>query len=157
MKIVFGDIDILRRSGNMFTKVYNLLSIVEAGTRLHYLIPAFRINGVDFGDEVLFDNEYINYVYGNNDSFLEIMSIVVDVYEGEDVYILIDNDTNSKDILTESIIKILQQRYGIIANYIHDTSDLEGLVDTSLSLEGLYNFGQDRDRYLRILIERGIV
>jgi hypothetical protein len=157
MKIVFGDIGILRRSGNMFTKVYNLLSIVEAGTRLHYLIPVFRINGVDFGDEVLFDKEYINYVYGKNDSFLEIMSIVVDVYEGEDVYILIDNDTNSKDILTESIIKILQQRYGIIANYIYDTSDLEGLVDTSLSLEGLYNFGQDRDRYLRILIERGIV
>jgi hypothetical protein len=133
------------------TRIYNISSSLEGYDRLISLTPPRFYDQfnhpIDFRDQELFGQYYTAYVLSNKEPFMALMDIVYNLYEGYDVLLLIGRD-EFRDILTETISKIIQQRYGYISNIISDLCDLEGLQEGQFSIQGLYTLDQDKEIYI---------
>lgn len=113
------------------------------------------------GDDEL-DIGFFNYIFGNDYIFMELMKIIMPLYFGRDICILVtENETLDK--ITESILKIIQSRYGYnstIVNTEEDILDLYNTYDTedySFSLEGLAMLDIDKEKYSYITaIQNGV-
>lgn len=132
-------------------RIFNLLSIAEVGTKLYNLIPPFTYT--DYSDDnIRFDIDYYNYIISNNLAFVDLMQIMYNEYDrGIDNYsvVLIDND-DIRDSLRDSLIKLIQQRYGInsfIINELDDWNYIESSQATNFDINGIYQFDQDKERY----------
>ena len=81
-----------------------------------------------------------------------MMKIILPVYNGEDVYLIVYHDNGYFDAITESVVKFIQNRYGIIPVYINDMIDYDFTptqYNMSLSVNGLFNFDQDKEIYVK--------
>ena len=150
--IIFGNTQtLLKLPPGSFTNVYNLSSPYEFGIKLYSLIPfSLDINDPNF------DFIYANYIMNTEKAFMEMMELVLNVYYGTDAYVLVEEDLNYKYETAESLIKFLQQRYGILVYTVRDLEDLEGLKDTPLTSYGILNLDMDKDRYYESLPENVI-
>lgn len=148
--LVFGDHNSLVNDGT-FT-IFNLSSLIE-GFEVISIIPPFI---KQFNDDKQFDMMYAEYLISNENVFYEMMKIIMSIYLGRDVYILVTKDENSIfDIVTESLQKFLQQRYGLISNNINCIEDLEYIRDDSgFSLNGTFNLDQDKARFTYMYYSR---
>lgn len=134
---------------NTFT-LYNFSSAINRGVRLSTLIPPTMLSGeqIDVGNERTFDMMYAKYIMEDNAAFADMFSIINNLYSGGSSIILVGNSIY-KDLLSESFIKFLQQRYGLnpirIINEIEDwfSYDDEG----NFNLVGVYNLDLDKERY----------
>lgn len=106
----------------------------------------------DIDDSQQFDMAFANYILNNDYRFCQFFSIIIQLYYGNDVVVLI-RQSEFYDILNESLMKLIQQRYGYIINAVNTIEDLEDLVESSFSIQGLYNLDQDLKRYLSITIK----
>ena len=72
------------------------------------------------------------------------------IYNGDNVFILIDDTNDVFELIKESVIKIIQQRYGINSLCVYEDNDFTMIQseDSDFSIQGLYNFDSDRNRYL---------
>lgn len=131
--------------------VYNLTSMREGFNKLNLLIPPLelgRFTGKDF------DIAYADYIMNNDVVFMQFFDIIWHLYLGHDVYILISKDDWAEN-LTESLMKLIQQRYGINGIEINSEEDLfyysnKGIVsDFVPSL--LPNLDIDKDRFAMII------
>ena len=129
--------------------VYNLFSLKEGLDHLN-LIPSVRM---DYNSKE-FDRLYAQNIISNDDTFIELMRIVYPLYEGKNVYLVtVLND--SFDGLTESILKLIQDRYGYNYSIINSYEDLQYLDDSSdFSLSGLFNLDHDKERMSYILMQQ---
>ncbi|MBP5598333.1 MAG: hypothetical protein J6Y02_23400 [Pseudobutyrivibrio sp.] len=129
-------------------KVFNLSSCLEGYPRLDMLSPPRQVGGyvMDYSDPTNFFNLYMQYVLSDPNAFMELMDIVNALYEGEDVFILIGHDT-FRDILTESLAKLIQVRYGYIANIIMEPEDAYEVKQGTFSIFGLPNLDADKEMY----------
>lgn len=132
-------------------KIFNLLSISSLGVRLNNLMPPF--NTFMYNEDNLgFDIDYYNFIMNNDLAFIDLMRIMYNEYEnGIDcaTIILIDND-EFRDVIRDSLIKLIQQRYGInsfIVNEFDDWNYLESSQSTNFDINGIYNFDYDKERY----------
>ena len=87
--------------------------------------------------------------------FMELMKIIYNLYLHNHVYILV-YQSDTFDIVTESLMKLIQQRYGYNYQMINDISDIDYYDDSSFSVPGLYNYDIDQERYMQIMTNRGI-
>lgn len=130
--------------------ILNLSSYKEGIEKLNLLPPT---NGtLPFKDEKEFDIAYANYIMSNDFTFMELMKIIIPIYEGKDVYIVVSRSPYF-DMITESLTKFIQVRYSIISQYIYDFNDLE-FIDMDLSfanIQGLYNLDVDKERFSRLI------
>ena len=142
--LVFGTLDILQQMENKSKfRIYNMGCPVEMGINVMHLIPSLRtINEKDF------DIQYANMLIGNNNLFITYMQIIFDIYLGNDVFVLVFNGSGDyTDLVLESLIKFIQQRYGIISNSISSIEDVNTLVESEFTVAGLYNLDIDKHRY----------
>lgn len=126
--------------------VFNLSSPVEGVPRLE-LLPPFQSYDIK-----QFDIEYYNYIINNDGVFYEFMSkIIMNLYFGINVIILIGKG-EVYEFISESLQKLIQQRYGINSYVINDIEDYEMLnIDkTQFSLQGLYNLDKDKERFIEL-------
>lgn len=143
-RVIGGEQDI-----NTFT-LYNMSSAINRGVRLSTLIPPVNIGGdqIDMDNERTFDMMYARYIMEMDAAFADMFSIINNTYNGGSSVIVVGN-SEYKDLLTESFIKFLQQRYGLnpirIINEIEDwfSYDDEG----NFNLVGVYNLDLDKERY----------
>lgn len=130
--------------------ILNLSSYKEGIEKLNLLPPT---NGtLPFKDEKEFDIAYANYIMANDFTFMELMKIIIPIYEGKDVYIVVSRSPYF-DMITESLTKFIQVRYSIISQYVYDFNDLE-FIDMDLSfanIQGLYNLDVDKERFSRLI------
>lgn len=128
-------------------KIYNVSSMREGFINLQILIPP-NIIGKTFDRE--FDINYFNYILGNDNVFMEFFRIIQDLYLGKNVYLMFGEDDWSEN-LCQSLLKIIQQRYGYNGYYITNFNDYVyiSMNDTSdFDKEyGIYNLDQDKMRY----------
>ena len=119
--------------------VYNFSSLNENYPRLNLYPP------LDFGKkyDYNFDLNYAQYILGNDNIFFDLMMIVYNLYQGRDVFLLVDDDLEG---LNESLLKFIQQRYGYNACRINNLDDLLYAESTDFSEEGLRNLDIDKDR-----------
>lgn len=150
--IVFGTTELLMSlPPGSFNNIYNLCSPYDVGIRLHHLIP-LTLNIEDPN----FDFIYADYILNNNDAFMEMMNLVLNVYYGTDAYVLADEDNSYKYESFESLLKFLQQRYGLIIPYVRTKEDLESAEEIPLNIYGVMNLDIDKERYYESLPEEVI-
>ena len=132
--------------------MYNLTSLREGFNTLRLLIPPNEIGRFTDRD---FDIAYANYIMSNDNIFCEFFQIIYNLYLGYDVFILASEEDWSENIL-ESLLKLIQQRYGYNAVRI-DSDDDYIFARNNMSFDfapgyGLCNLDQDKER-LSYLIE----
>lgn len=129
---------------SMDTVVYNFTGLVEQIPTLQLLPP--RELGAN--SEYEFDVKYYQYVISNDIPFDSFMCIIMNLYEGRTVF-LITLEGNWSQILIESLLKMIQQRYGINATKICSEEDIFYAEDSDFNPDfGLCNLDQDKERYM---------
>lgn len=140
---------VLEQDTDTYT-LYNMSSAINRGVMLSNLTPPPMVgaNTLDYDDEKSFDIMYANYLLGNDAAFVQMFSIINNLYLGGSSIILV-GDGKYKDVLTDSLIKFIQQRYGLspirIINEIEDWYSYE--EDYKFNLIGVYNLDVDKERF----------
>jgi len=147
--LLFGPSTVLPDISNM--KIVSLYSMKEGYYRLK-LSPPFEITS---GNPLEFDMTYANYLINNNDLFVELMSLIMPLYNGEDVFCIVDQDPYLEQ-LAESLAKFIQQRYGYNYAIINKASDISYLsIDNfTFTVQGIYTLDIDKDRYAKLRVNQ---
>lgn len=123
--------------------VFNHSGYIENIPDVKLLPPNFLGSNSEYD----FDVKYFGYVMNSDVVFLELMKIIMNLYEGGNVFLVISNDEWST-ILIESLLKLIQQRYGINATRIDSEEDLLYAEESDFEPGyGLFNLDQDKDRW----------
>lgn len=135
---------------NLKLDLFNFTSLRENfGKELHlypYNIPDNQI-GFIRSDE--FDQWYANFILFNDMLFSEFMNVAYSLFSGSDVFIAVRR-TDLYEILTESLTKLIQTRYGYCAQQLYEVDDLNINDESDFSYFGLKTFDQDLSRYLNL-------
>lgn len=140
---------------NIFEKdciIFNLTSLVEGFPRLVYLIPPNTLGKLSGRD---FDLAYASYVFENDLPFRDFFAIIYNLYIGNDVFIVV-SDSDWSENLIESLLKLIQQRYGYNANRIDSYEDYLYFCTCKSNSDfnpyfGIMNLDMDKERYAYIL------
>lgn|SRR5574344_1330557 len=140
------------------TIVWNLGSLNESVPILN-LVPPNNLGAMNNYD---FDQRYASYIMDNTENFILFMSsIVLPLYQGLDVYLLVSEIAyNSWAIdLAESLVKFIQQRYGINATLVNTYDDYMDAISAETDNEysmitHLPYLDMDKDRYAYIMSSR---
>ena len=136
---------------------FNLSSYFMIGQNLTNLIPNIDYLPEDILhgsiDTTNFDTVYWNGILNNPNSFIELMSIVLPVYNQPNilVQILIRDQNNTSEYITditESLAKLIQQRYGYSPAIINEVNDLWDLEEPTFSIPGLFNISNDLQLFI---------
>lgn len=130
---------------NSDTIIFNHTGYVEYIPQIN-IIPPRHLGAVSEYD---FDLKYYQYIMNDNIAFMEFMSkIVMNLYEGKDIFLVISEDDWSI-ILIESLLKVIQQRYGINGTKIETQEDLFFAEESDFDPGyGLMNLDQDKERFI---------
>lgn len=129
---------------------FNLSSYYNDAPSLEALIPVTIPPEVLTGDcsTPEFDVEYHNYIMNDNIAFNQFMSIVVPAYMNPDVLVqVMIRSSNMRDVMTESLLKLIQQRYGYNACLVNELEDFLYAQESDLSIPGLFAIDQDITRW----------
>jgi hypothetical protein len=136
---------LLGRFGNLATtdktKILNFNSFNEKYPRLH-LLPPYSLGAKSEYD---FDVKYAQWIMNDKDAFIDFMQIIYPLYQGYDVFLLVD-DGPVMEMLVESLQKFIQQRYGYNSAYITCMDDLLNAEDGDFSELGTLNLQADKER-----------
>lgn len=99
-------------------------------------------------DEREFDIKYANYLVSNDAAFIDIMKIVYNLYQGFDVFCISDVGDEYNELFIESILKYIQQRYGFNGQILGDIEDFNYTIDSTFTIQGLYNLDIDKERFV---------
>lgn len=143
--IILGDI----RSIPVYFKgdllVYNLSGMAEGYQRIDILPP---VNQINYSDERQFDIFFSQFIFNNDNIFYEFFSkILYPVYSGYDVYLIVTRNPFF-DMISESLLKLIQQRYGYNGAIVNNAVDIDYLnPDETFTTAGIYNFDMDKQRF----------
>ena len=153
--------EVLELKGIRQVAVYNLSSYYSDIPTLNLLIPSTLSVPEDIlrgdCDTPEFDISYHNYILNDNNTFMQFMSIIQPVYTDPDILIqILINKSEFRDVITESLIKLIQQRYGYNVYLVNDIEDFIYADESSFSIPGLFNMDIDLQRWqLMIAPESG--
>jgi hypothetical protein len=134
-------------------EIFNFTSYIEGYRRLCLLPP----NGLGASTEYEFDQIYMNYILGNDSNFVAFFNIIQLLRAGRDVYLIVSNDDWSEMII-ESLLKLIQQRYGYNATRINCIEDLFTAEPGDFNRSyGLFNYDTDAERYEEIMTRYNIM
>lgn len=128
--------------------ILNLSSLVEGFPKVH-LVPSVQ---TQYNNDKEFDIAYANYIFSNDYAFMEFMKIIYPLYEGKDVFLLVSRNEDTYDIVTESLCKLIQQRYGYNYQLLNDKEDINYYDDSGFSIYGLQILDQDKERMTYIAV-----
>lgn len=127
--------------------VLNFTSYIEGYRRLNLIPP----NSLGASSEYDFDVLYMQYIMSNDMIFAEFFTIINLLYMGNDVYIIISDDDWSETLI-ESLLKLIQQRYGYNAVRVDNLDDVIYSEPTDFDRSfGIFNLDEDLDRYSYII------
>lgn len=135
--------------------ILNLTGLVEGYQRVN-LVPQTSYQ-LDFTDDNNFDIQYYQYIFSNQQPFMELMKIIMPIYEGNDVFLLVSRGIDSFDKFTESLIKIIEARYGYTGvMLLNDPSDYPDIFERAkiveeFSISGLNCLDQDKNNYVYMI------
>lgn len=131
---------------------YNLSSYYNDAPTLNALVPfpQYIPQDVLLGDttDPVFDIEYHKYIFESQQAFMEFMSIMVPAFTSPDtlVHIMI-KQSNFRDVIMESLIKLIQQRYGYNVCIVNEVDDFLYTEESDFSIPGLFALDQDLARW----------
>lgn len=129
------------------TYIFNLSSMVESYPQLPLLIPPSEIGHL-YGRE--FDIKYAEYIFSNDYVFCQFFQIIYHLYLGKDVFIIYSNEDWSENLI-ESLMKLIQQRYGYNGIMINTEEDyINAMLHSNPGFNpefGIANLDQDKIRF----------
>lgn len=130
--------------------VYNLSSnLVNAN------IPKLNfqyIQNLDFSDKNI-DQLFTDIIFNNDAYFVEFMRIIIALRDGYDVALLVYREEDLFDPFTETIGKLIQQRYGYNYQLLNEPDDFDEFDGSSFDINGTFMLDQDCKRYTDIMIQ----
>lgn len=143
---------------NQYYPIFNLSSICNLGIRLSNLIPKVRYEGqrMDIEDDRGFDIYYANYIMHYDPSFIDMMTIMNQIYLTECAVVLIGED-EYKNYISDSLMKFIQQRYEYPIHVVETVDDLPSWFGDSYhftSVLGLSHFDDDREKFFRMTVDK---
>ena len=144
MKFLYGDFNLIPKDEPY--SIFNFTSLVE-GYQDSHLIPPNNLGAISEYD---FDMRYMHYIMDHDGNFVNFMNIVNEIYYGHNVFLIISYNDWSIN-LVESLLKLIQQRYGINATNVITPDDVYYAEDVQFdSYYGINNFDIDKERYVRL-------
>ena len=153
--LAYGTSNVIEELGDGW-KVYNLTSYREGLLTLNYLIPNLEL--IRNLDGPTFDMMYFNYIMSNDQVFYQFFGeIIMNLYNGLDVYLVINNDDYS-EMFAETLMKIIQQRYGHTCYYFRMGLDVMS-SKMRTNYQGfqpwaLPTLDQDKERYAYLSVKQ---
>ena len=162
--IIFSTIDInyemVQYCGGIKTSKaikYNLTSMNNVYPTLQWLLPY----NMGIPQEVIegdcdsdtFDYWYWRMIEQKPNSFLDLMRIMIPVFNDPTLVVQIGIDESSyRNSIRESLIKYIQRRYGVVSYIVTTPEDfiLINSDDTTFSIPGLFNMDEDLKRWISI-------
>lgn len=130
--------------------IVNLSSPIMGYNRLDIMPPL----ELKFTFDNQFDQEYYNYLIMNDGVFFELMNkVIIKEYMNENVYIIV-SEGEGYDYINESLMKMINARYGFVIRYINDRSDylyLNDNTELSFNIYGVANLDEDLERFRMIV------
>ena len=127
--------------------VYNYTSPLEGFPVLRLRPMREELMNINDGR---FDYSYEEYIFKNDQTFLEMMKIIMPLYMNQNVCLLIKQGEPFTS-MAESLLKIIQHRYGYNGILINDPYDLsmidEEFDESDFSTPGLSMLDADKERY----------
>ena len=131
---------------------YNLSSYYSDVPTMNALIPNIQHMSEELlqGDCVIpqFDIEFGNYIINTNEAFLQFMNIVIPAYMNPDMLVqILIGHSDFRDAITESLIKLIQQRYGYNSYIVNDIEDFLCVDESDFSIPGLFAIDEDINKW----------
>ena len=128
--------------------VFNLASLKEGYSKLNLLVPPNELGRFTDRD---FDIAYANYIMSNDSVFMQFFWIIYNLYIGVDVLIIISGGSDWTENILESLLKLIQQRYGYNGTKIDSEEDYiyaRNYINSDFAPGyGLYNLDMDKERF----------
>lgn len=128
--------------------IFNLSSYLEGYQRLRLQPPMSVYNP----EEQIFDVNYANFLLNDNNAFHDLMQIILNLYDGKRIYIIYNIDDEYNDLIAESLLKFIQQRYGYNYCIVQSYEDLDFIISnntiSNFTINGIYNLDLDKKRYI---------
>jgi hypothetical protein len=155
--IIFGNNNIvphLLLNGERYF-VLNFFNPTNLGTRLDRLWPPNIILQTCELESIAFCNAYTSYLLQNNEAFQDFMEIMMAMYysDSQDVFVLTDLDSAPVVAMCETIIKLIQQRYGYNCYVANSPEDVINIPESEMSEMGSIIFMQDKERYSYLSVD----
>lgn len=148
--IIFGAPNVILpiiRERNDFV-VYNLSANI-----VNPSIPTLNLQylkGLDFTNKD-YDNIFANMVFENDSIFIEFMKLILPLRDGYNVAVLVYREEDLFDPFSETIAKLIQQRYGYNYQMINTMDDYNEWDDSNFDINGTFLLDRDSDRYIQIM------
>ena len=151
--IIFTDnpnyLPIIQDEFNSPVIVYELSSLYSGFTELLTGLSRINYTGMPmplFVESIEFDMQYAASIMNNPTLFGKLMAILSNSYEGHIVVLLVQRDPY-RDSIMESLIKLIQQRYGYNCWIVEDPEDISCIKEDEYSTIGLLTLNEDLKRY----------
>lgn len=130
---------------------FNLSMPINYGYNLEALIPDdsdITWQAFDNREESSeFDNEYARFVVSNIHQFMTFMNIVLPLYDDPEACVIIYVSMSPfRDAIKDSLMKLIQQRYGYSSYEVFTYEDIDYLQDNmAFSPRGIVNIQNDSE------------
>lgn len=141
--------------------ILNLSSLYSGYINITHLIANISpINTIgvpmpEFVDSYDFDMQYAAAIFNNPLLYESFINIILRSYEGQIVCILVQRDPY-RDAVMESLIKLIQQRYGYNCWLIEEPDDIDIISEQMIPPNGIITLDNDISQYNQ-LCSKGIV
>lgn len=145
-------VEMLEYKGIRQVVTYNLSSYFSDVPTLNMLIPSTAYipeeslaGDCDFPS---FDISYHKYLIENNNAFMQLMNIIIPAYQSPETLVqILINDSPFREAFQESLIKLIQQRYGYNVCRVNEIEDFIYAEESDFSIPGLFTLDQDIARW----------
>mgnify|MGYP003390747879 FL=1 len=155
-------VEMLERKGIRQVVTYNLSSYFSDVPTLNALLPSAayipeETLSQDVSDFPAFDVAYGEYLINNNEAFAQLMNIMIPAFTSPETLVqILINTSEYRDAITESLVKLIQQRYGYNIYIINDIEDFLYAEESDFSVPGLFAIDQDLARWRCMFPPQGV-
>lgn len=140
--------------------VFNFYSVIQIGEWVRALEPlpnvferlsfAFTFNDDQYTLD--FDRQYAFQLLSNQNSFTMLMKIMMLVETMDEVIVITNHSNPYVEVVVDSLIKFIQQRYSIQSYIINDIGDIDSFATSNFKTEeGFNNYMMDVNKIKRFI------
>lgn len=143
-------------SPNAIIPVANMYPFIVYNVSSNLVNPSIKnlsfmqMQGLDYKRKDI-DDQFYNIVLNNDIYFCDLMNIVIPLKSGSNVALLVYREEELFDPFSETIGKLIQQRYGYNYQLLNEADDFNPYDDSSFNINGVFYLDQDINRYINIM------
>lgn len=140
--------------------VFNFYSVIQIGEWARALEPLSNVFerlsfAFTFDDDQYtldFDRQYAFQLLSNQNSFTMLMKIMMLVETMDEVIVITNHSNPYVEVVVDSLIKFIQQRYSIQSYIINDIDDIDSFATSNFNTEeGFNNYMMDVNKIKRFI------